>query len=76
MTHSEIANAIHFNADVIAQALKRGHDVELRLNPKVHSIKAYELGKYPLIGAEAVQGGSERVSVADDIKHVEAVKVS
>ena len=76
MTHSEIVSSIHAHADELAEALKRGHDVELRLNPKVHSIKAYELGKYPLIGGVAVQGGSERVSVADDIKHVEAVKVS
>ena len=76
MTHSEIVSSIHAHADELAQALKRGHDVELRLNPKVHSIKAYELGKYPLIGGEAVQGDSSGFSGADDKISVEAEKTA
>ena len=76
MTHSEIVSSIHANADEIAQALKRGHDVELRLNPKVHSIKAYELGKYPLIGGEAVQGDSRRFDALGNTEHVEAEKTA
>lgn len=76
MTHSEIVSSIHAHADELAQALKRGHDVELRLSPKVHGIKAYELGKYPLIGGEAVQGDSRRFDALGNTEHVEAVKVS
>ena len=76
MTHSEIVSSIHAHADELAEALKRGHDVELRLNPKVHGVKAYELRKCPLIGGEAVQGDSERVSVADDKTCVEGEKTA
>ena len=76
MTHSEIVSSIHAHADELAEALKRGHDVELRLNPKVHGIKAYELRKCPLIGGEAVQGGSSGFNDADDKTCVEGEKTS
>ena len=76
MTHSEIVSSIHAHADELAEALKRGHDVELRLNPKVHGVKAYELRKCPLIGGEAVQGDSRRFDALGNTEHVEAEKTA
>ena len=43
------------NADVLAESLRKGHDIEIRLYPRLHSLKAYEVRKHPLIGVEAVQ---------------------
>lgn len=55
MTHSEIVQSIIDNADTIAESLRKGHDIEIRLYPRLHSLKAYEVRKHPLIGVEAVK---------------------
>lgn len=55
MTHSEIVQSIIDNADTIAESLRKGCDIEIRLYPRLHSLKAYEVRKHPLIGVEAVQ---------------------
>lgn len=60
MTHSEIVQSIIDQSDMIADALKRGHDVEVRLFPKIRGVKLYELRKQPLTGAEAVQADLRR----------------
>ena len=56
LTHSEIVRMIIDNADVLAESLRKGYDIEIRLYPRLHSLKAYEVRKHPLIGIEAVQG--------------------
>lgn len=75
LTHSETVIEVIKKADLIASVLMRGHDAEIRNLPSLKTIKVLEVKKHD-VSREAVQGGSERVSVADDIKHVEAVKVS
>ena len=75
LTHSETVLEVIKKADLIASVLMRGHDAEIRNLPSLKTIKVLEVKKHD-VSREAVQCGSERVSVADDIKHAEAVKVS
>ena len=76
LTHSETVEAVKSKIDLIADILLKGRDVEIRNLPSLKTVKIIEVRKIDVCKREAVQGGSERVSVADDIKHVEAVKVS
>ena len=76
LTHSETVEAVKSKIDLIADILCRGYDAELRNVSSLKSIKVLEIRKRDVCKREAVQGGSERVSVADDIKHVEAEKTA
>ena len=75
LTHSETVIEVIKKADLIASVLMRGHDAEIRNLPSLKTIKILEVKKHD-VSREAVQGGSERVSVADDIKHVEGEKTA
>lgn len=75
LTHSETVIEVIKKADLIASVLMRGHDAEIRNLPSLKTIKVLEVKKHD-VSREAVQGGSERVSVADDIKHVEGEKTA
>ena len=55
MTHSEIAEQIRSNADLIAELLKHGHDVELRVGSKVEGLRVIEVRKRVICPDKAVQ---------------------
>ena len=75
LTHSETVIEVIKKADLIASILARGHDAEIRNLPSLKTIKILEVKKHD-VSREAVQGGSERVSVADDKTCVEGEKTS
>ena len=76
LTHSETVEAVKSKIDLIADILCRGYDVELRNISSLRTIKVLEIRKIDACKREAVQGGSERVSVADDKTCVEGEKTA
>ena len=75
LTHSETVIEVIKKADLIASVLMRGHDAEIRNLPSKRTVKVIEVKKHD-VSREAVQGGSERVSVADDKTSVEGEKTA
>lgn len=55
MTHSEIAEQVKTNADSIAELLKHGHDVELRVGSRVEGLRIIEVRKKVICPNKAVQ---------------------
>ena len=55
MTHSEIAEQVRSNADLIAELLKHGHDVELRVGSRVEGLRVIEVRKRVICPDKAVQ---------------------
>lgn len=55
MTHSEIAEQVKTNADWIADSLKHGHDVELRVGSRVEGLRIIEVRKRVICPNKAVQ---------------------
>ena len=76
MTHSETVEAVKSKIDLIADVLLKGRDVEIRNLPSMKTVKIIEVRKIDVCKREAVQGDSERVSVADDKTCVEGEKTS
>ena len=56
MTHSEIAEQVKTNADWIADSLKRGHDVELRIGSRLEGLRVIEVRKKVICPRTALQG--------------------
>lgn len=56
MTHSEIAEQVKINADLIAELLKHGHDVELRVGSRVEGLRVIEVRKKVICPRTALQG--------------------
>ena len=55
MTHSEIAEQVKTNADLIAELLKHGHDVELRVGSRVEGLRVIEVRKKVICSRTALQ---------------------
>ena len=60
LTHSEIAEQVRSNADLIAELLKHGHDVELRVGSRVEGLRVIEVRKKVICPRTAPQGGLRR----------------
>ena len=60
MTHSEIAEQVKTNADLIAELLKHGHDVELRVGSRLEGLRVIEVRKKVICPRTALQGDLRR----------------
>ena len=76
LTHSETVEAVKSKIDLIADVLSHGYDVELRNVSSLKTVKVLEVRKRDVCKHVADNGGRSGYDVADDRKHVEAVKVS
>lgn len=56
MTHSEIVQSIIDQSDMIADALRHGHDVELRVGSRVEGLRVIEVRKKVICPRTALQG--------------------
>lgn len=76
MTRSETIEAVKSKIDLIADALLKGRDVEIRNLPSMKTVKIIEVRKIDVCKREADNGDSGRFDALGNTEHVEAVKVS